>query len=69
MCQKQCRDENGFKCHKLSESHRRQMHIFLENPNQVGVRVRGSGAELGDGLGLGQGLRFESGLGWESLRV
>ncbi|KAL8538511.1 hypothetical protein ACS0TY_000500 [Phlomoides rotata] len=25
MCQKQCRDENGFKCHCMSESHQRQM--------------------------------------------
>jgi hypothetical protein len=22
LCQKQCRDENGFKCHQMSESHR-----------------------------------------------
>ena len=28
MCQKQCRDENGFKCHTMSESHLRQMEIF-----------------------------------------
>ena len=28
MCQKQCRDENGFKCHLKSESHLRQMAIF-----------------------------------------
>uniref|UniRef100_A0A453DZZ0 KIN17 C2H2-type zinc finger domain-containing protein n=3 Tax=Aegilops tauschii TaxID=37682 RepID=A0A453DZZ0_AEGTS len=25
MCEKQCRDENGFKCHCSSESHQRQM--------------------------------------------
>jgi len=31
MCQKQCRDENGFKCHQTSESHLRQMRIFAEN--------------------------------------
>ena len=31
MCQKQCRDENGFKCHCESESHRRQMKLFAEN--------------------------------------
>merc|ERR1711975_21378 len=34
MCQKQCRDENGFKCHCQSEAHRRQMKVFMENPNQ-----------------------------------
>eukprot|EP00164_Ancoracysta_twista_P007829 GFYU01011194.1.p1 GENE.GFYU01011194.1~~GFYU01011194.1.p1 ORF type:complete len:428 (-),score=140.75 GFYU01011194.1:154-1437(-) len=28
MCQKQCRDENGFKCHCESESHQRQMLLF-----------------------------------------
>ncbi|KAK9815421.1 hypothetical protein WJX72_003398 [[Myrmecia] bisecta] len=28
MCQKQCRDENGFKCHLTSESHKRQMAVF-----------------------------------------
>ena len=28
MCEKQCRDENGFKCHCLSESHLRQMALF-----------------------------------------
>ena len=35
MCQKQCRDENGFKCHQTSDSHLRQMRIFAENPNAV----------------------------------
>lgn len=35
MCQKQCRDENGFKCHCMSESHQRQMLIFGENPHRV----------------------------------
>ena len=35
MCQKQCRDENGFKCHQTSESHLRQMRIFQENPQSV----------------------------------
>lgn len=33
MCQKQCRDENGFKCHTASEGHLRQMRVFAENPN------------------------------------
>jgi len=31
MCEKQCRDENGFKCHCTSESHLRQMSLFAEN--------------------------------------
>ena len=31
MCSKQCRDENGFKCHMTSDSHLRQMKIFREN--------------------------------------
>jgi hypothetical protein len=35
MCQKQCRDENGFKCHTMSEGHLRQMRIFSENPGRV----------------------------------
>lgn len=33
MCQKQCRDQNGFKCHLTSESHQRQLLLFAENPN------------------------------------
>ena len=32
MCQKQCRDQNGFKCHLTSESHLRQMELFAQNP-------------------------------------
>ena len=28
MCNKQCRDDNGFKCHLTSESHLRQMKLF-----------------------------------------
>ncbi|KAL8062290.1 hypothetical protein ABFX02_02G138300 [Erythranthe guttata] len=35
MCQKQCRDENGFKCHCMSESHQRQMQVFGQNPTRV----------------------------------
>ncbi|XP_072178264.1 DNA/RNA-binding protein KIN17-like [Diadema setosum] len=31
MCQKQCRDENGFKCHLTSESHQRQLLLFADN--------------------------------------
>ncbi|XP_011497006.1 PREDICTED: DNA/RNA-binding protein KIN17 [Ceratosolen solmsi marchali] len=34
MCQKQCRDENGFKCHTLSESHHRQLLLFADNANK-----------------------------------
>lgn len=34
MCQKQCRDENGFKCHCMSESHQRQMQVFGDNPHR-----------------------------------
>lgn len=33
MCSKQCRDENGFKCHMTSENHLRQMRLFASNPN------------------------------------
>ncbi|KAL5569083.1 hypothetical protein UlMin_025658 [Ulmus minor] len=35
MCQKQCRDENGFKCHCMSESHQRQMQVFGQNPDRI----------------------------------
>ena len=34
MCQKQCRDQNGFKCHISSESHQRQMLLFGEKPGK-----------------------------------
>lgn len=34
MCQKQCRDANGFKCHMTSEAHQRQLLLFAENPNK-----------------------------------
>mmetsp|Transcript_8567 Transcript_8567/g.20215 ORF Transcript_8567/g.20215 Transcript_8567/m.20215 type:complete len:516 (+) Transcript_8567:194-1741(+) len=34
MCNKQCRDENGFKCHLTSDSHLRQMKIFAENSGE-----------------------------------
>ena len=34
MCSKQCRDENGFKCHMTSEGHLRQMRLFADNPNK-----------------------------------
>ncbi|OAD69073.1 C2H2-type zinc finger transcription factor, partial [Phycomyces blakesleeanus NRRL 1555(-)] len=32
VCEKACRDENGFKCHTMSESHQRQMLLVAENP-------------------------------------
>ena len=35
MCGKQCRDENGFKCHLTSETHRRQMELFGQNPQRI----------------------------------
>lgn len=31
VCEKQCRDENGFKCHMQSEAHLRQMLAVGEN--------------------------------------
>eukprot|EP00574_Skeletonema_japonicum_P002385 CAMPEP_0201724874 /NCGR_PEP_ID=MMETSP0593-20130828/8456_1 /ASSEMBLY_ACC=CAM_ASM_000672 /TAXON_ID=267983 /ORGANISM="Skeletonema japonicum, Strain CCMP2506" /LENGTH=443 /DNA_ID=CAMNT_0048216177 /DNA_START=28 /DNA_END=1359 /DNA_ORIENTATION=- len=31
MCSKQCRDENGFKCHLTSDSHLRNMKLFRDN--------------------------------------
>jgi len=34
MCEKQCRDENGFKCHSTSEAHMRQMALFAANPDR-----------------------------------
>jgi len=34
MCQKQCRDENGFKCHRMSDGHQRQMQLFVQDPNR-----------------------------------
>lgn len=35
MCNKQCRDENGFKCHLTSESHLRQMKLFCSNSSAM----------------------------------
>ena len=35
MCQKQCRDANGMKCHETSEGHLRQMRIFAENAGSI----------------------------------
>ena len=34
MCEKQCRDANGFKCHIQSEAHQRQMAVFSANPKK-----------------------------------
>lgn len=34
VCEKQCRDENGFKCHVQSESHVRQIQIVGEDPKK-----------------------------------
>ena len=31
MCEKQCRDENGFKCHTRTEAHLRQMALFAQS--------------------------------------
>lgn len=35
MCEKQCRDENGFKCHINTESHQRQMLLFGQNSGSL----------------------------------
>ena len=35
MCNKQCRDENGFKCHLTSDSHLRNMKIFRDNAGGI----------------------------------
>ncbi|KAK1352924.1 DNA/RNA-binding protein Kin17, conserved region [Heracleum sosnowskyi] len=35
VCRKICRDENGFKCHCMSEGHVRQMELFGQNPDRV----------------------------------
>ncbi|KAL5290487.1 KIN family protein [Megaselia abdita] len=34
MCQKQCRDDNGFKCHIQSEAHQRQLLLFADSPGK-----------------------------------
>ncbi|XP_037411441.1 KIN17-like protein [Triticum dicoccoides] len=41
MCEKQCRDENGFKCHCSSESHQRQMAVFGQAPDRAVDRFSG----------------------------
>ena len=35
VCHKQCRDDNGYKCHTMSESHVRQMQAVGLNANKV----------------------------------
>ena len=35
VCEKQCRDENGFKCHTQSESHVRNMQLVGENSGKI----------------------------------
>jgi len=35
MCNKQCRDENGFQCHLKSDSHMRQMALFGQNSEKI----------------------------------
>lgn len=35
LCEKQCRDENGFKCHRMSEAHLRQMEVFEQNSKKI----------------------------------
>ena len=47
MCEKQCRDENGFKCHCMSESHQRQMQMFSENS---GAYMDGFSKEFEEGM-------------------
>ncbi len=34
MCEKQCRDENGFQNHLRSESHKRLLAVFAESPGE-----------------------------------
>jgi DNA/RNA-binding protein KIN17 len=34
VCQKQCRDANGFKCHVQSEAHVRKLQVVGENPQK-----------------------------------
>lgn len=34
MCEKQCRDENGFQNHLSSESHKRLLAVFAESPGE-----------------------------------
>lgn len=42
MCEKQCRDENGFKCHTQSAGHQRQLSLFSENSTEYVSRFSDS---------------------------
>jgi len=33
MCDRQCHDDNGFKCHQMSYTHKRKMEEFLADPS------------------------------------
>lgn len=46
MCEKQCRDENGFKCHTQSESHQRQLLLFADNSTKY---IHSFSKEFSDG--------------------
>lgn len=35
LCEKQCRDENGFRCHCSSAAHLRQLAVFAQNQKKV----------------------------------
>jgi DNA/RNA-binding protein KIN17 len=35
LCQKQCRDANGFKCHTMTEGHLQQMPLFSESSSSM----------------------------------
>jgi len=35
LCEKQCRDANGFKCHQTAASHLRMMQILREDPTSI----------------------------------
>jgi hypothetical protein len=35
MCEKQCRDEVGFRTHCHAEFHQKQMQLFAENAEEV----------------------------------
>lgn len=61
MCQKQCRDENGFKCHQTSEGHLRQMRIFSENPEAVMKEVGGWVGEWMGRWAMGDDWNVEAG--------
>lgn len=64
MCEKQCRDENGFKCHLTSEGHKRQMEVFGQNPARI---IEGCVAGAGQGQ-CGPGQR-DSGQGAAALPI